>query len=172
MNQGIGRSLAGVVTAQVGQFAGMLSFGVISDRFGRRPAFSSFSALTAAAIAPLAFSWTWLSDHPIFFWLAMLCLGIGSGCTAGFGALLAELFPTELRSTAMGTTYNLARSVQLGAPILVGYAVAQHGMAGGLTVPLALAIATGTWVWTLPETRGIPLPSLASNSKAGASPSR
>jgi MFS family permease len=172
MNQGIGRSLAWVVTAQVGQFAGMLSFGVISDRFGRRPAFSSFSALTAAAIAPLAFSWTWLSDHPFFFWLAMLCLGIGSGCTAGFGALLAELFPTELRSTAMGTTYNLARSVQLGAPILVGYAVAQHGMAGGLTVPLALAIATGTWVWTLPETRGIPLPSLASNSKAGASPSR
>ena len=43
----------------------------------------------------------------------MLTLGLGSGCTAGFGALLAELFPTEVRSTAMGATYNLARAAQL-----------------------------------------------------------
>src|SRR6185295_19528703 len=64
MDQGVGRSLAWVVTAQVGQFSGMLSFGVFSDRFGRRPAFCGYSALTAAAIVPLAFWWTWLSAHP------------------------------------------------------------------------------------------------------------
>jgi len=160
MNQGLGRSLTWVVTAQVGQFCGMFSFGVLSDRFGRRPAFCGYSALTALAIALLAFQWTWLSAHPSLFWLVMLLLGLGSGCTAGFGALLAELFPAELRATAMGTTYNLARSVQLGAPVLVGYAVAQNGLTGGLTVPLVLALATGSWVWLLPETRGIPLPSL------------
>jgi hypothetical protein len=28
-------------------------------------------------------------------------------------------------------------------------------------VPLVLAIATASWVWTLPETRGIALPTLA-----------
>jgi hypothetical protein len=60
----------------------------------------------------------------------------------------------------MGTTYNLARAVQLGAPVLVGYAVTTNGLSGGLTVPLVLAIATSAWVWVLPETRGIRLPSL------------
>src|SRR5262249_5651282 len=96
----------------------------------------------------------------------MFALGVGSGCTAGFGALLAELFPTEVRSTAMGTTYNLARAAQLGAPHLVYFAVARHGLAGGLSVPLALAFATASWGWVLPETRGIRLPALAKSDSA------
>jgi MFS family permease len=161
MHQGVGKSLAWVLTAQVGQLAGMLSFGVLADRVGRRPAFCAFSIVTACAIAPLAYRWPWLSDHPSAFWMTMLVLGFGSGCTAGFGALLAELFPTEVRALSMGTTYNLARASQLLAPIAVSHAVASGGLAGGLTVPLVLALATATWVWVLPETRGIQLPSLA-----------
>jgi MFS family permease len=160
MHQGIGRSFAWVLTAQVGQLGGMLAFGWVSDRVGRRPAFAAFSFVTACAIAALAYLWSWLSAHPAAFWTTMLLLGFGSGCTAGFGALLAELFPTELRGFAMGTTYNLARSVQLAAPIAVSWAVGGWGLAGGLTVPFVLALATGTWVWVLPETRGIALPTL------------
>ncbi len=161
MHQGTGKSLAWVASAQAGQFAGMLSFGWVSDRLGRRPAFSIFSLITACAIAPLAYRWSFLSVHPPLFWLVMVTLGFGSGCTAGFGALLAELYPTEVRSLLMGTTYNLARAAQLGAPVLVGWAVATGGLAGGLSVPLVLAIATASWVWVLPETRGIALPTLA-----------
>ncbi|MFT3774110.1 MAG: MFS transporter [Minicystis sp.] len=160
MHQGIGRSLTWVITAQSGQLLGMLTFGQVSDRVGRRPAFCVYSLITAAAIAPLAFAWQTLSAHPILFWATMATLGFGSGCTAGFGALLAELFPDEVRSAAMGTTYNLARAVQLGAPLVVAYAVSLHGLAGGLSVPLLLAIGTGTWVWVLPETRGIALASI------------
>ncbi|HWP08051.1 MAG TPA: MFS transporter [Polyangiaceae bacterium] len=161
MHQSTGKSLTWVITAQVGQFSGMLMFGRFADRFGRRIAFACFSLLTAAALAPLAFAWERLAATPILFWSAMLMLGIGSGCTAGFGALLAELFPTELRGLAMGSTYNLARTAQLGAPVLVAWAVERAGLAGGLSVPLVLALLTATWVWTLPETRGIRLPTLA-----------
>jgi MFS family permease len=161
MGQSTGKSLTWVITAQVGQFTGMLAFGRFADRFGRRIAFACFSLLTAAALTPLAFAWQHLSATPILFWGAMLLLGFGSGCTAGFGALLAELFPTELRGLAMGSTYNLARTAQLGAPVLVAWAVERSGLAGGLSVPLVLALLTASWVWTLPETRGIRLPTLA-----------
>jgi len=161
MHQGVGKSIAWVLTAQLGQLTGMIAFGSFSDRIGRRPAFCFFSLLTALAIFPLAYRWSWLSDHPAMFWMVMLLLGFGSGCTAGFGALLAELFPTEVRALSMGATYNLARSAQLLAPVAVSYAVAVRGLAGGLTVPLVLAIGTATWVWTLPETRGISLFSIA-----------
>ncbi len=160
MHQPVGRSLAWMFTAQCGQLAGMLAFGILADRFGRRPAFCGYSLLTAASIAPIAFGWPWLGEHPLAFWAAMLGLGLGSGCTAGFGALLAELFPGEVRGAAMGTTYNLARAAQLGAPVLVHMGVVAYGLAGGLGVPVIFALATASWVWLLPETKGIALPSL------------
>jgi MFS family permease len=160
MHQSVGRSLTWIVTAQIGQFIGMLTFGPFADTFGRRKAFTLFSLLTAAALAPLAFAWRTLSAEPALFWSVMLLLGFGSGCTAGFGALLAELFPTELRGLGMGTTYNLARTVQLWAAVLVGWAFDHAGLPGALGVPLTLALATAAWVWVLPETRGIPLPIL------------
>jgi MFS family permease len=160
MHQPIARSLAWMLTAQIGQLLGMLTFGVVSDRLGRRPAFAIYSVVTASAIAPLAFAWEPLSAWPLLFWTTMFVLGVGSGCTAGFGALLAELFPTEVRGVAMGTTYNLARGAQLLSPVLVQAAVTRAGLAGGLSVPLAFALATASWVWVLPETRGIVLPTL------------
>jgi MFS family permease len=153
MEQPIGRSAVWMLTAQLGQFTGMLVFGYLADRYGRRLLFTLYSLLTAAAIYPLAFHWQALQPYPVLFWGCFLALGLGSGCTAGFGALLAELFPTDIRNFAMGTTYNTARGMQFFAPFVVSYFVAGYGMAGGLSVPLALALATSTWVWTLPETR-------------------
>jgi MFS family permease len=161
MHQPIGRSLAWMLTAQIGQLLGMLTFGAVADRYGRRPAFAAYSLLTAGALAPLALAWPRLIAAPPLFWTAMFALGVGSGCTAGFGALLAELFPTEVRGAAMGATYNLARAAQLLAPVVVQAAVASHGLSGGLGVPVVLALATASWVWLLPETKGIALPSLA-----------
>ena len=152
-HQPIGRSTLWMLTAQLGQFLGMLAFGGLADRYGRRWLFTGYSLLSAAALYPLAFHWAWLLDRPMFFWGSLFCLGLGSGCTAGFGALLAELFPTDLRNFAMGTTYNLARGVQFFAPVVVNQFVVLYGLTGGLAVPMVLALATAMWVWTLPETR-------------------
>jgi MFS family permease len=153
LGQPVGRSALWILTAQLGQLLGMLSFGVLADRYGRRSAFTGYSLLTAAAVYGIAFHWQVLLAHPSAFWLVLFAMGLGSGCTAGFGALLAELFPTDVRNFAMGTTYNCARGVQLFAPVVVGFFVARHGVVGGLSVPMVLALLTAGWVWSLPETR-------------------
>ena len=152
-HQPVGRSAVWILTAQSGQLLGMLLFGYLADRYGRRQAYTAYSILTAGAIYSLAFHWEWLLPQPALFWTVMFTMGVGAGCTAGFGALLAELFPTEVRNFAMGTTYNCARSVQFFAPIVVSWFVAGYGVRGGLGVPLVLAMATAMWVWVLPETR-------------------
>jgi MFS family permease len=153
LQQSIGESAGWILTAQAGQLLGMLAFGLLADRFGRRRAFTAYSFVTAAALYPLAFYWRELLARPVLFWADLFTLGLGSGCTAGFGALLAELFPTQIRNFAMGTTYNCARGVQFLAPIVVGYFASAYGLAGALCIPLSLALATAAWVWTLPETR-------------------
>jgi MFS family permease len=166
MGQPVGRSALWIVTAQLGQFLGMMAFGVIADRHGRRAAFTGYSLLTSAAIYGIAFHWRELLQQPFWFWAVLFAMGLGSGCTAGFGALLAELFPTDVRNFAMGTAYNSARGVQLFAPVVVGFFVARHGVEGGLGVPMVLALLTASWVWTLPETRSRDLSAIAPEGPA------
>ncbi len=172
MAQPVGRSALWIASAQVGQFLGMMSFGVLADRYGRRSAFTGYSLLTAAAIYGLAFHWQELLARPLSFWLVIFAMGLGSGCTAGFGALLAELFPTDVRNFAMGTAYNCARGVQLFAPVVVGLFVVRHGLTGGLGVPMVLALFTASWVWTLPETRTRDLAAIARPASGGDARSR
>jgi MFS family permease len=152
-HQPIGRSALWILTAQSGQLLGMLLFGFVADRYGRRQAYTAYSLVTAAALYLLAFHWQQILPHPELFWSVMFAMGLGSGCTAGFGVLLAELFPTQVRNFAMGTAYNCARGVQFFAPMAVSAVVALYGVRGGLSVPLVLALATASWVWVLPETR-------------------
>jgi MFS family permease len=146
-----------ILVAQGGQLLGMLLFGWVSDRLGRRPAFSIYSILTAAGLSALCFYGPEMLAHPSLFWPAMGAVGLGSGCTAGFGALLAELFPTSIRNTAMGTVYNLSRSFQFVTQLAMGALAASVGVSHGLLMAVAFALVTAGWVWTFPETRGIAL---------------
>lgn len=146
-----------ILVAQGGQLVGMLCFGAAADRFGRRPAFCAYSLLTAAGLWALALHGAEILARPGLFWPAMLAVGFGSGCTAGFGALLAELFPTPVRNTAMGVVYNLARGFQFVTQAAMGVLAVAVGVSHGLLLAFALALLTAAWVWTFPETKGVAL---------------
>ncbi len=146
-----------ILVAQGGQLLGMLTFGWLSDRFGRRPAFSAYSLLTAVGLLALSQRGPQMLAQPLLFWPAMLAVGFGSGCTAGFGALLAELFPTHIRNTAMGTVYNLARGFQFFTQMAMASIAGRFGVGQGLLLAMAFALFTGTFVWTFRETRGVDL---------------
>ena len=116
MHQPIARSLAWMLTAQIGQLLGHADVrrrvGPARAAPGLRDLLGGHGERDRAAGVRLGA----LSPPRRLFWATMFVLGVGSGCTAGFGALLAELFPTEVRGVAMGTTYNLARGAQLLRP--------------------------------------------------------
>src|SRR5262249_8420753 len=91
------------IWGQITLFVGMVCFGIIADLAGRRPAFTLYGIIMAAGMLALAMLGPEMLRERGWLWLAMSAVGFGSGCTAGFGAFLAELFPTSLRNTAMGT---------------------------------------------------------------------
>src|SRR2546422_6023788 len=90
----------------------------------------------------------------------MLVLGFplgffASGCFSPMGAFFTELFPTRVRGSGQGFSYNFGRGVGALFPTLVGFV--------GARVPLGAAIALFSVtayllmivaVSLLPETRG------------------
>ena len=150
---GIGLStyvMSGLVLAmQVGMWFGYITFGFVGDEFGRL-AYLVY-LLLAAVLLPLY----GVVRHPlILLFLGPLVAFFGTGYLSRSGALTAEIYPTEIRATAQGFTYNVGRIASALAPLAVG-SLAQSqgfGLAFGLT-GAAFLFAAITWYW-IPDTTG------------------
>ena len=139
-----------VVAMQVGMWIGYVSFGFITDTMGRKRVYVTYLVL-ASLLLPLYGSLT----NP----LALLLLGpfvacFGTGFFSGFGAVTAEIYPTAVRATAQGFTYNLGRVASAAAPFTVGRLATTSGFSLAFTVTgAAYLLAALTWLG-IPETRG------------------
>ena len=148
------RSGLWMLVAQAGGLLGYLSFGVLADWKGRRPAYTGFSLIWAVGLVAITLFWSRIAAWP---WLAlafMFMVGFGTGNFSGYGPIFSEIFPTKVRNTAMGTAFNLARGVQFFTPLIITQVATRYGLGGGISLAAFFAVFTGLWVWTLPETRG------------------
>jgi MFS family permease len=139
-----------IIVMQVGMWFGYVTFGFISDAFGRRPTYVAY-LLTAAALV-----WMYAStrDPMALFWLGPLVAFFGTGYFSGFGAIASEIFPTSIRATAMGVTYNVGRLLSAAAPFIVGTLAQTNGFGFAFTITsIAFLVAAACWVG-IPETRG------------------
>jgi MFS family permease len=139
-----------VVSMQVGTWFGYVSFGYICDAIGRRTTFIAFLIVGAA----LVFMYGRTSDPRLLFALGPLAAFFGTGHLAGFGVVAAELYPTSIRATAQGLTFNIGRVGSALAPFTVGSLAETHGFGPAFTLTaVSLLAAAGVWIW-LPETKG------------------
>jgi dipeptide/tripeptide permease len=78
----------------------------------------------------------------------------GTGYFSGFGPLTAEVYPTAIRATAQGVTYNVGRVASAIAPFAVGTLAQGRGFGVAFSITgVAFLLAAIAWVW-IPETRG------------------
>jgi MFS family permease len=149
---GLGAAAASifVIVMQVGMWFGYLTFGFVSDRVGRKRTYVTY--LVAAAV----FLAIYVTVHSP---LVLLMLGpfvafAGTGYFAGFSAVTAEIYPTAVRATAQGFTYNTGRLASAFAPYLVGSLAETRGFGPALLLcSAAFLLAAVAWIW-IPETRG------------------
>jgi MFS family permease len=139
-----------VIAMQVGMWFGYVTFGYVSDAIGRRRSYVVYT-LTAAVLILVYVS--------VRMPLALLLLGpfvafFATGYFSGFGAVTAELYPTDIRATAQGFTYNIGRVASAAAPFAVGTLAQTRGFDVALsTTSIAFVLAAVMWIW-IPETRG------------------
>jgi MFS family permease len=135
-----------------GSFTGYLVGAWLADRIGRRALFVVFSI--GACLLIVIYTQLELTND------AMLILGFplgffASGYFSGMGPFLTELYPTRLRGSGQGFTYNFGRGLGALFPALVGYASAT--MALSAAIAIFAVVAYGMFLLAallLPETRG------------------
>ncbi len=150
----LAKSAVWMLVMQTGALTGYVGFGLIADWLGRRPAYSAFGVIWAAALMVVTIFWDAASGQPRLLLTMMFFVGFGTGMFGGYGPLFAELFPTSVRNTAMGAAFNLARGVQFLTPVVVAVIARHYGLAGGISLAALFALLTGAWIWVFPETKG------------------
>jgi MFS family permease len=142
-----------VIFMQVGMWFGYVTFGFIADAIGRRRAYVLY-ILAASVLLP---TYGLLKNPLLLLALGPFVAFFGTGYFSGFGALTAEIYPTSIRATAQGFTYNLGRVASAAAPYTVGSLAASHGFGPAFAVTGAVfLLAAVAWIW-IPETRGAEL---------------
>jgi MFS family permease len=136
----------------LGSFTGYLVSAHLADKLGRKLTLVLFAALSALTvflytIVPISNTLTLFLGFPLGFF--------PSGSFSPMGAFFTELFPTAIRGSAQGFSYNLGRGVGSLFPALVGYfaihmrlghAIAMFAVTAYLLMILGVVL--------LPETRG------------------
>ncbi len=145
---GTGGYLAFLIT---GAFVGYVCGGYLTDLMGRKKTFLTFALLSAALI--VAYTQIPKGANGLVLVLGFPLGFSMSAIFSGFGAYLAELYPTALRGTGQGFTYNFGRAVGAIFPTVVGFLGAGGAIVfGALGYGIAVLALLG-----LPETRGIEL---------------
>ncbi|HVR97437.1 MAG TPA: MFS transporter [Thermoanaerobaculia bacterium] len=145
------------LTFVVGSLLGYLSFGWVSDRLGRRRAFTLYCGITAVGLALVVLLGDIFTSDPAIGLACLFVAGVGTGTWSCYGPYFSELFPTRVRGAAMSVIMNVTRGIQFLAPLAIA-AIGEHWrLAGGLALAAGFAALAGAWVWTLPETAGASL---------------
>ncbi|MFA6542912.1 MAG: MFS transporter [Limisphaerales bacterium] len=146
----------GIVQAAGGGL-GMLAFGPICVRLGRR---RTFILMQAAALVIVPVTCFLPTSYNMLLFLLPVYGFFTLSIHAGFAIYFPELFPNHLRSTGTGLCFNGGRMLAALMLVFSGWLKSQPGMALPMAVSiLSLVFLLGILVvMFMPETKDQPLP--------------
>ena len=136
----------------VGSFVGYMISAWLADRLGRKRtlilfAVCSFLTVTAYTYLPISNQLMLVLGFPLGFF--------ASGSFSPVGAFFTELFPSRLRGSGQGFSYNFGRGIGALFPTLVGYLSARITLGHAISIfAVAAYLVMILAVLLLPETRG------------------
>ncbi|MCT3463501.1 MFS transporter [Lactobacillus delbrueckii subsp. lactis] len=140
-----------MIATIIGMSLGMMVFGTIMDKIGPRWAFGIFllgSAVVVFAIVNVTSYWAML--------LAGALTGFFSnGMFGGYGAVISQLYPTEIRSTANNLIMNTGRAIGGFSSVIIGALMVHYNLYVVMGFLSALYIISFLVMISLPGLREI-----------------
>ena len=139
-----------ILVMQAGMWLGYVSFGFICDKVGRKPTYI-FYLFAAAAMVMIYSS---VRSNTALLLVGPFLAFFGTGYFSGFGTITAEIFPTSIRASAQGFTYNIGRGLSAAAPFTIGALAKSYGLSIAFYLTAAFFLFSACVAFALPETRG------------------
>ncbi|OGD24420.1 MAG: MFS transporter [Candidatus Aminicenantes bacterium RBG_13_59_9] len=140
-----------IIVMQIGMWLGYVSFGFICDSIGRKRTYILF--LLAAAALVLLYS-SIRQNASLLLVVGPFLAFFGTGYFSGFGTITAEIYPTSVRASAQGFTYNIGRGLSALAPFTIGALAKGHGLAWAFYLTAGFFLFSAATAFALPETKG------------------
>jgi MFS family permease len=142
-----------VIAMQVGMWLGYVSFGFLTDLFGRKRCYVFYLVVAAVVM----FFYSRIHTPWLLIALGPLAAFFGTGYYTGFATVTAEIYETRIRATAQGFAYNIGRLASAAAPFAVGSMAQKQGFGIAFAIAgTAFVLAAFCWIW-IPETKDRPL---------------
>lgn len=136
----------------VGSIIGCLLSAWLNDRIGRRPTFILFAVCSLVTV--VTYTQIPLDDNTMLF-LGFPLGFFSQAIFAGMGPFLTELFPTRIRGSGQGFSYNFGRGIAAVIPFLVGQVSGLLPLGQSIGVFAAFSyVVMIAGALALPETKG------------------
>ncbi|MEM5346104.1 MFS transporter [Paraburkholderia azotifigens] len=146
----IAKSSGFLIPAMTAAWFGNAFFGVLADRFGRRPVFAVYVLVSCVMIYLLSS----VRNETSLLILSPFVGFFAAGAFAGFGPMLSEVFPTSCRGFGVGFCYNFGRGISAFAPAVIGLLSEWYGIGGALSITAGFYLLAAGAVFLVPETAG------------------
>ena len=135
----------------VGMTFGIWLFGVLADRFARWKIFLlyQFGAVVMVVV------YAQLRDPNIMLFTGAIMGMFVNGMIGGYGALISDPFPPQVRATAQNVLFNLGRGVGGFGPVVIGLLASQFSFTAAITLlALIYLLDIAATLFLLPKKQG------------------
>ncbi len=144
----IATSSTWMLLMQAGAWVGYVTFGFLADRLGGKRTYIGYLLVSGG----LVLAYAQANDPNTLVLLSPLLGFFCTGCFSGFAIISSALFPTTVRGTALGFTYNLGRIVSAVAPFSIGKLSETQGLGVAFFLTAAGFVAAALIATGVPET--------------------
>ncbi|MBM7587210.1 benzoate transport [Bacillus pakistanensis] len=141
-----------MLISTIGMLIGIATFGILADKIGRRKTFTLY--YISGTIYCLIYFFLF-KDPTLLLWGSALLGFFANGMMGGFGAILAENYPAEARSTAENFIFGTGRGLAGFGPVIIGLLATGGNLFGALSLIFIIyPIGLITMLICVPETKG------------------